>query len=146
MMSPKKKKTPLLSSSRSDWHVFQRRCQPTPTSIYIKCYTASVPTEANHLYIYIYFKGDLYIYVFFKGGGHTRDYIAATDIGRGACKRTTATLRGGGAFTSTKKQATPELNNRLVQHEYQHGCACRIDETVKSWGLVGVGATSPNTC
>ena len=51
---PKKKKTvPWLSSSRSDWHVLQRRCQPTPTPIYIKCSTASVPTEANY-YMYIY--------------------------------------------------------------------------------------------
>ena len=27
-----------LSSSRSDWHVLQRRCQPTPTPIYIYQY------------------------------------------------------------------------------------------------------------
>ena len=44
----KKKTVPWLSSSRSDWHVLQRRCQPTPTPICIKRFTASVPTEANY--------------------------------------------------------------------------------------------------
>ena len=52
-----KKKNGTLAvyrSSRSDWHVLQRRCQPTPTPIYIKRFTASVPTEANY---YMYFIG-----------------------------------------------------------------------------------------
>ena len=49
----KTKTVPWLSSSRSDWHVLQHRCQPTPTPAYMKYFTASVPTEANH-YIYIF--------------------------------------------------------------------------------------------
>ena len=36
-----------MSSSRGDWHVLQRRCQPTPAPIYISLFTASVPTVAN---------------------------------------------------------------------------------------------------
>ena len=54
----KKKAVPWLSfsSSRSDWHVLQRRCQPTPTPIYITCLTASVPTEANY-YIHFFRRG-----------------------------------------------------------------------------------------
>ena len=31
----KKKKVLWLPSSRSDWHVLQRRCKPTPTPIFI---------------------------------------------------------------------------------------------------------------
>ena len=48
----KQKTVPWLSSPRSGLHVLQLRCQPTPTPIYIECFTASVPTEANY-YIHI---------------------------------------------------------------------------------------------
>ena len=65
-----KKNVPWFSSSRSDWHVLQRRCQPAnpPTPIYIQCFTVSVPTEANYD-MHIYFpswrgRGG--------GGGHQR--------------------------------------------------------------------------
>ena len=58
-----KQKIPWLSISRSDWHVLQRRCQPTPTPIYIWCFSASVPTEANY-YIYTYSGGQAW------GGTH----------------------------------------------------------------------------
>ena len=44
----KKKTVPWLYSSRSDWHALHRRGQPTPTPIYIKSFTASVPTEAKY--------------------------------------------------------------------------------------------------
>ena len=48
-----------LSSSHSDWHALQRRLQPTPTTVQINRFTASVPTEPNQ-YIYIY----TYIYTY----------------------------------------------------------------------------------
>ena len=35
MVTAKKKKVPWLSSSRNEWHVLQRRCQPASTPIYI---------------------------------------------------------------------------------------------------------------
>ena len=50
----KKTTVPWFSSSRTDWHILQRSCQPTPTPIHILYFTASVPTEAN---CYICIKG-----------------------------------------------------------------------------------------
>ena len=51
MMTSKKKinTAPRLSRLHSsDGHVSQRRCQPTPTQIYVQRFTASLPTEANY--------------------------------------------------------------------------------------------------
>ena len=36
-----------LFSSRSDWRVLQRSCQPTPTPIYKNLFAASVSTKTN---------------------------------------------------------------------------------------------------
>ena len=67
---PQKKTVRWLSSSCSDWHVLQRRCQLTPTSTCIQClcFTASVPTEANYYIYQVYIKGG--------GGGRTHLLLA----------------------------------------------------------------------
>ena len=44
-----KKKALWLSSSRSDWHAVQRRCQPTPTPIYIYTMFYSVGENRGQL-------------------------------------------------------------------------------------------------
>ena len=79
----KKRKVLLLSSSRNDWHVLQRRSQSMPNPKYTKCFTASVPTEANN-YLYIYTLRGLgvgYEYTFMFSSSHlssSRNHILSS--------------------------------------------------------------------
>ena len=107
----KKTMVPCLSSSRSDWHILHRRCQPALTPTHIKCFTASVPIEANN-----------YIYTL-RGGGRQNGF--RPDLGR----------QVGGLWTGSLNSSTAQTNL------YRCLCAKNVDPLYNYFNTQSVRGT-----